>query len=90
MILEFSRGRGQQAPRQRLERFEGAIPDRRLRSLPGTGTKRPALRRIVRLARRGFYQALKESVTEAVRFNRQIRQLYGLEDQIRRLDPAER
>jgi transposase len=41
-------------------------------------------------ARRGFYQALKESVSEAVWFIRQMRQLYHLEDQIRPLDPATR
>ena len=33
---------------------------------------------------------MKESLSEAVWFIRQIRQLYRLEDQIRRLDPAER
>jgi hypothetical protein len=37
-----------------------------------------------------FYQALKESLPEAVWFIRQIRQLYRLEDQLRTLDPAER
>jgi len=41
-------------------------------------------------ARRGFYQALRESVSEAVWFIVQIRQLYRLEDQIRQLHPAER
>jgi transposase len=41
-------------------------------------------------ARRGFYQALKESVSEAVWFIAQIRQLYRLEDQIRQRSPAER
>lgn len=40
-------------------------------------------------ARRCFYQALKESVSEAW-FIVQIRQLYRLEDQIRLRDPAER
>jgi len=37
-----------------------------------------------------FYQTLKESLSETVWFVAQVGHLYRLEDQIRRLNPAER
>ena len=92
VILEFSRSRGQQVPRQRLQGFQGTIQTDAYEVYQALERKDAALQRIACLAhaRRGFYQALKESVTEAVWFIRQIRQLYRLEDQIRGADPAER
>jgi transposase len=92
VILEFSRSRGQQVPRQRLQGFQGTIQTDAYEVYQALERKDAALQRIACLAhaRRGFYQALKESVTEAVWFIRQIRQLYRLEDQIREADPAER
>jgi hypothetical protein len=92
VILEFSRSRGQQVPRQRLQGFQGTIQTDAYEVYQALERKDAALQRIACLAhaRRGFYQALKESVTEAVWFIRQIRQLYRLEDPIRRAYPAER
>jgi transposase len=92
VILEFSRSRGQQVPRQRLQGFQGTIQTDAYEVYQALERKDASLRRMGCLAhtRRGFYQALKESVTEAVWFIRQIRQLYRLEDQIREADPSER
>ena len=92
VILEFSRSRGQQVPRQRLEGFAGTIQTDAYEVYQALERKDAALARIGCLAhaRRGFYQALKESLPEAVWFIRQMRQLYRLEDQLRALDPAER
>jgi transposase len=92
-ILEFSRSRGHPVPHQRLEGFQGTIQTDAYEAYQALQRKKEVtLKRIGCLAhtRRGFYQALKESVTEAVWFIRQIRQLYRLEDRIRELDPAER
>jgi transposase len=92
VILEFSRSRGQQVPRQRLQGFAGTIQTDAYEVYQALERKDAALARIGCLAhaRRGFYQALKESLGEAVWFIRQMRQLYRLEDQLRALDPAER
>ncbi len=92
VILEFSRSRGQQVPRQRLEGFVGTIQTDAYEVYQALERKDAALHRIACLAhsRRLFYQALKESLLDAVWFIRQMRQLYRLEDQIRLLDPAER
>ena len=92
VILEFSRSRGQQAPHERLQGFAGTMQTDAYIVYQALERKDAALERIGCLAhaRRGFYQALKESLPEAVGFIRQMRQLYRLEDQIRLLDPAER
>ena len=86
VILEFSRSRGQQVPRQKLEGFQGTIQTDAYEVYQALERKDTAVQRIGCLAhaRRRFYQALKESVSEA------IRQLFRLEDQIRPLPPAER
>ena len=92
VILEFSRSRGQQVPRQRLEGFAGTIQTDAYEVYQALERKDAALHRIACLAhsRRLFYQALRESLREGVWFIRQMRQLYRLEDHIRLLDPAER
>ena len=92
VILEFSRSRGQQVPRQRLEGFAGTIQTDAYEVYQALEPKDAALHRIACLAhsRRLFYQALRESLSEGVWFIRQMRQLYRLEDQLRALDPAER
>jgi transposase len=92
VILEFSRSRGQQVPRRRLEDFQGTIQTDAYQVYKALERKNSAVQRIGCLAhaRRRYYQALKESVSEAVWFIVQIRQLYRLEDQIRSLPPAER
>ena len=92
VILEFSRSRGQQVPRQRLVGFHGTMQTDAYQVYHAVEKKEATIERIGCLAhsRRIFYQALKESVSEAVWFIAQIRQLYRLEDQIRPLPPAER
>lgn len=92
VILEFSRSRGQQVPRQRLQGFQGTIQTDAYEVYQALERKDAALQRIACLAhaRRLFYQALKESLPEAVWFIRQMRQLYRVEDQVRALEPAER
>ena len=91
-ILEFSRSRGQEVPRQRLQGFQGTMQTDAYEVYQALERKDAALTRIGCLAhaRRGFYQALKESLSEAVWFIGQIRQLYRLEDQIRLLSTSER
>jgi transposase len=92
VILEFSRSRGQQVPRQRLEGFAGTIQTDAYEVYQALERKDAALHRIGCLAhsRRWFYQALRESLPEALWFIRRMRQLYRLEDQLRALDPTER
>jgi len=92
VILEFSRSRGQEVPRQRLHGFAGTIQTDAYEVYQALARNDTALARIGCLAhaRRGFYQALKESVHEAVWFIAQIRHLYRLEEELRSLDPAAR
>jgi transposase len=92
LVLEFSRSRGQKVPLQKLEGFRGTIQSDGYEVYSALERKNTALQRIGCLAhaRRPFYQALQESVREALWFILQIRQLYRLEEEIRPLDPAER
>jgi transposase len=92
VILEFCDSRGQQEPQQRLEGFQGTIQTDAYGVYSALARKNPALERIGCLAhaRRRFYQALEESVTEAVWFIVQIRELYRIEDQARTVSPTER
>jgi transposase len=92
VILEFSRSRGQQVVRQRLEGFQGTMQTDAYEVYEAVERKNSAVQRIGCLAhsRRRFYQALKESASEAIWFIVQIRQLYRLEEQIRLLEPADR
>ena len=92
VILEFSRSRGQEVPRQRLQGFQGTIQSDGYEVYSALQRKDPGLHRIGCLthARRGFYQALQESFPEALWFIAQIRQLYRLENQVRLLAPEQR
>jgi transposase len=92
VILEFSRSRGQEVPRRRLQGFQGTIQADAYEVYAALERKDSALRRIgcLTYARRRFYQALQESFTEALWFIAQIRQLYRIEDQVRSLAPDER
>lgn len=92
VILEFSRSRGQEVPRRRLQGFQGTIQTDAYEVYGALRRKDPGLRRIGCLAhaRRRYYQALQESFPEALWFILQIRQLYRLEDQVRLLPPDER
>jgi transposase len=92
VILEFSRSRGQEVPRQRLQGFQGTMQTDAYEVYSALERKNPDLTRIGCLthARRRFYQALRESFPEALGFIRQIRQLYRIEDQVRLLSPEQR
>jgi transposase len=92
LVLEFSRSRGQKVPLHKLEGFRGTIQSDGYEVYSALERKNAALERIGCLAhaRRPFYQALQESVREALWFILQIRQLYRLEEQMRALDPVER
>ena len=88
VLLEFSCSRGQQVVRQRLVGFCGTMQTDVYEVYKAVERKEDTLQRIGCLAhaRRPFYQALKESVRQAIWFIGQIRQLYRLEE----LPPAER
>lgn len=92
VILEFSRSRGQQVPRQRLQGFQGTIQSDAYEVYGALERKDSALQRIGCLAhaRRRFYQALQQCFGEALWFIAQIRQLYRIEDEARLLVPADR
>jgi transposase len=92
LFVEFSRSRGQKVPAQRLEGFCGTIQSDGYEVYSALARKNTVIERIGCLAhaRRGFYQALKESVPAALWFIVQIRQLYRLEEKIRLLDAAQR
>jgi transposase len=93
VILEFSRSRGQEVPRRRLQGFEGTIQTDAYEVYHAL-ERRPdsTLQRMGCLAhvRRRFYQALQESFPEALWFILRIRELYRIEDRLRSLSPADR
>jgi transposase len=92
VILEFSRSRGLEVPRQRLQGFQGTIQSDGYEVYAALERKDDTLQRIGCLAhaRRKFYQALQESFPDALWFIAQIRQLYRIEDEARCLPAAER
>jgi transposase len=92
VILEFSRSRGQEVPREKLAGFQGTMQTDAYEVYESLTKKDLGLQRIGCLAhaRRRFYQALKESVGEAVWFIGQIRELYRIEDQARTWGRTER
>ncbi len=92
VILEFSRSRGQEVPRQRLQGFRGTIQTDAYEVYAALERKDSALQRngCLTHARRRFYKALQESFVEALWFIAQIRQLYRIEDQVRHLAPDQR
>jgi len=93
VILEFSRSRGQEVPRRRLQAFEGTIQTDAYEVYNALERKQDSgLQRMGCLAhcRRRFYQALQESFPEALWFILRIRELYRIEDRIRSLSPADR
>lgn len=92
VILEFCSSRGQEAPREKLAGFQGTIQTDAYEVYEAIVKQNPDLQRIGCLthARRRFYQALKESVREAVWFIGQIRELYRIENTARPLGRTER
>jgi len=92
VILEFCSSRGQEAPRKKLAGFQGTIQTDAYEVYEAIVKQNSQLQRIGCLAhaRRRFYQALKESVREAVWFIGQIRELYRIENTARPLRRTER
>lgn len=92
-LLDFTMSRGQEAPRKRLQGFQGTIQTDAYEVYNVLKRERPkTLKRIGCLAhgRRKFYQAVAESSHDAIWFIGQIRLLYRLEDELRGVSPAER
>jgi transposase len=93
VFLEFCDSRGRDSPRQRLRHFQGTIQTDAYEVYNSLRRERPAtLRRLGCLShsRRRFHKALLESSAEALWFIAQIRQLYGIEDEVRDASPAQR
>lgn len=92
VLLEFSRSRGQQVVSRKLEGFQGTMQTDAYEVYAAVDRKNSAIERIGCLAhsRRRFYQALKQSVSEALWFIVQMRELYRLEEEVRLFDSAER
>lgn len=92
VYIVFDPSRGHHMPLEQLKGFEGTIQADGYSVYKTLDRKLPGLRRIGCLAhaRRKFYTALQDSVTDAVWFIAQIRQLYRLEDQAENASPEER
>jgi hypothetical protein len=93
VLLEFCDGRGRDGPAERLKDFSGTIQSDAYKVYESLRRERPrALKRIGCLshARRRFFKALTESVSEGLWFILKIRELYRIEDQLRDCSPEER
>lgn len=93
VFLDYCDSRGRDSPRERLRQFKGTIQTDAYEVYNSLQRERPAtLRRLGCLshARRRFHKALLESSAEALWFIAQIRQLYGIEDDVREASPAQR
>jgi transposase len=90
VILVFDSSRGQQPVRDRLKDFAGTIQTDAYEVYEALRKRQPGLQRIGCLAhaRRRFYAAARENLTDAVWFISQIGRLYQIEDEIRG-SPAE-
>ena len=92
VVLEFDPSRGQAPVRRRLKDFAGTIQTDGYEVYNALQRQQPSLQRIGCLAhaRRRFYTAVQENLAEAVWFITQIRQLYTIESEIRKLSPEKR
>jgi transposase len=92
VILEFDPSRGLEPVRQRLEGFVGTIQTDAYEVYQALERKDSQIERIGCMAhvRRYFLKAVRENLSEAVWFIRQIRSLYQIEEEIRGLTPVER
>lgn len=93
VFLEFCEGRGREGPLNRLQGFEGTIQSDAYEVYNSLRRERPrSLKRIGCLthARRKFYKALVESVSEGLWFILKIRELYKIEDELYECSPEER
>ena len=92
VILDFDRSRGLEPAKRRLADFQGTIQTDAYDVYLSLGENQPDIERIGCLAhaRRRFYTALKENLSDAVWFIGQIRLLYQIEDEARGMSIAER
>jgi transposase len=81
VLIEFCPGRGQEAPKARLQGFRGRIQADAYEVYPCIERDLPGIIRHGCLAhsRRKFYQAALEGLAEAIWFIGQMRQLYRIE-----------
>ena len=91
-ILVFDPSRGLDAVRKRLSGFAGTIQTDAYEVYNALRRRQPGLERLGCLAhaRRHLYAALREDCTQALWFILQIRLLYRIENEARRLPPVER
>ncbi len=92
VILDFSRSRGLDPLRQRLQDFTGTIQTDAYEVYQALERRQGSIERIGCLAhaRRRFYGALQQDLPEAVWFIHQIRLLYRIEDEVREAAAGER
>jgi transposase len=92
VILVFDPSRGQQPVRDRLKDFVGTIQTDAYEVYEALRKRQPGLHRIgcMAHARRRFYAAAQENLSDAVWFISQIGKLYQIEDEIRGQPPEER
>ncbi|MEI6670293.1 MAG: IS66 family transposase [Acidobacteriota bacterium] len=92
VVLDFDRHRSLAPLQARLNDFRGTIQTDAYAVYQALVTQQPGLTRIGCLAhaRRRFYEALKENLSEAVWCITQIRSLYQIEDEARDLTAAAR
>jgi transposase len=93
VLLEFCEGRGRDGPAERLKDFSGTIQSDAYTVYESLRRQRPrALKRIGCLshARRRFFKALTQSVSEGLWFILKIRELYQIEDRLRDCSAEER
>jgi transposase len=92
VILEFDRSRGLAPVQERMKGFVGTIQTDAYEVYQSLERKESHIDRIGCMAhsRRRFYAALKENLPQSVWFINQIRLLYQIEDNVRKLDPTQR
>jgi len=92
VILDFDRSRGMKPVQQRLKDFTGTIQTDAYEVYQSLERKESRIERLGCMAhsRRRFYAALQENLPQAVWFISQIRLLYRIEDEARKLGASER
>ena len=92
VIVEFSKSRGQEAPKARLAGFSGTIQADAYEVYPCIARDLPGIQCLECAAhsRRKFYKAALEGEREAIWFIARMRQLYRLERESGEMTPADR
>jgi transposase len=92
VIVEFSPSRGQQAPKERLQGYQGTIQADAYEVYPCIERDLPGINRLGCLAhaRRRFYKGALEGDRQAIWFIAQIRKLYRTERESHDMTPEDR